>query len=185
MKKTLLIILISTIVLIAGCTDNSNPEEKLEQARLDSIAQLKNDSLAKIKAIQDSIAFEEDLAKTIAFQKEKVEKEKARLLKAKKERQEKLKVLNKVETKIDKWYEGGNLHKATILEWKKATEKNKLATCGDFMAKIDNSVTMAVVKERAMELKKCIDEATRGLESTNNEKVSDIAASCIILMGYN
>ena len=91
---------------------------------------------------------------------------------------------NKSTTVVDKWYEGGTLHKANISDWKTATEKNKLATCGDFMATVDNTVSMTELKRRATELKKCIDEATRGLESTNNESVSSIAALCTKTMDY-
>jgi len=78
----------------------------------------------------------------------------------------------------DKWYEGGTLHKSQISVWKIATDKNKLATCADFMAKIDNTGSMDELKRRATKLKACIDEATRGLENTNKLKVSDVAASC-------
>ena len=39
-------------------------------------------------------------------------------------------------TSAEKWYVGGTLHKATVEEWKSATEKNKLATCADFAANI-------------------------------------------------
>jgi len=90
----------------------------------------------------------------------------------------------KTQSNIEKWYEGGTLHKAKISDWKAATEKNKLATCADFMAKVDNSVSMDVLKERAMALVKCIDEATSGLDSTNDESVSSVAAKCTVLMGY-
>jgi len=91
---------------------------------------------------------------------------------------------NKSKSAIDNWYEGGTLHKATISEWKVATEKNKLATCADFMAKIDNSVSMDELKIRAKALMKCIDESTTGLDSTNDESVSSVAAKCAILLGY-
>ena len=91
---------------------------------------------------------------------------------------------NNSTTTIDKWYEGGTLHKAKISDWKNATEKNKLATCGDFMATVDNTVSMTELKKRATELKNCIDEATRGLENTNNEAVSSIAAICTKTLGY-
>ena len=37
---------------------------------------------------------------------------------------------------IDKWYVGGTLHKSNISEWKTSTDRNKLATCGDFIAKV-------------------------------------------------
>ena len=33
-----------------------------------------------------------------------------------------------------KWYEGGTLHSATALNWQKAANANKLATCADFVA---------------------------------------------------
>ncbi len=88
------------------------------------------------------------------------------------------------QTTIEKWYEGGTLHKAKISEWKSATSKNKLATCADFMATVDNSVSMDVLKRRAQALVTCIDKSTKGLENTNNESVSSIASLCITTMGY-
>jgi hypothetical protein len=53
MKK--IIFLAVGALIIASCGNNSNPKTKLEQVRLDSIEQIKNDSLAIVKAIQDSI----------------------------------------------------------------------------------------------------------------------------------
>jgi hypothetical protein len=91
---------------------------------------------------------------------------------------------NESTTVVDNWYKGGTLHKAKISDWKTATIENKLATCGDFMATVDNTVTMTDLKRRATELNNCIDEATRGLESTNSEAVSSIAALCAKTMGY-
>jgi hypothetical protein len=35
-----------------------------------------------------------------------------------------------------------------------------------------------------MDLKNCINKATRGLESTNNESVASMAALCVVTMGY-
>ena len=34
----------------------------------------------------------------------------------------------------DKWYEGGTLHKAGALDWQRASYRDKLATCADFIA---------------------------------------------------
>ena len=85
---------------------------------------------------------------------------------------------------VANWYEGGSLHKAKTSNWKISTDKNKLATCADFMATVDNSVSMDELKKRATDLKICIDKATKGLENTNNQSVSGIAASCITIMGY-
>ena len=82
------------------------------------------------------------------------------------------------------WYEGGTLHKSKISEWKDSTDRNKLATCADFMASRDNTVSMKILKRRSMDLKNCIDEATRGLKSTNDESVSTIAALCVITLRY-
>lgn len=90
----------------------------------------------------------------------------------------------KSKTDIEKWYLGGTLHKATISDWKSSTPENRLATCGDFMASIDNSVSMDVLKQRATKLMDCINESTEGLDNTNNESVSSIASKCIVLLGY-
>ena len=91
---------------------------------------------------------------------------------------------NIIAQKSNNWYEGGTLHESKISEWKNATEKNKLATCADFMAVRDNTVSMETLKRRSMDLKNCINEATRGLESTNKESVTSMAALCVITMGY-
>lgn len=82
------------------------------------------------------------------------------------------------------WYQGGTLHKAKICEWKNAAEENKLATCGDFMAAVDNSVSMDVLLERATELVACINEATRGIDNVDNDNVTDLASICALTLGY-
>ena len=33
----------------------------------------------------------------------------------------------------DNWFKGGNLHKASVIQWKRATYQNKLATAGDWL----------------------------------------------------
>jgi hypothetical protein len=91
---------------------------------------------------------------------------------------------NESVTKKKKWYEGGNLHKSQIREWKNATEENKLATCADFIAYIDKEVSMDILLERSIELRACINEATKGMESVNNESVPNIATLCILTLGY-
>ena len=82
------------------------------------------------------------------------------------------------------WYTEGKLHNSLLSEWKNSTEENKLATCGDFMATIDNTVSMDELKRRAINLKNCIDEATSGSKYTDNEKVSLVASMCVKTMGY-
>jgi hypothetical protein len=76
MKMKKLIFLSVVALVLASCGNNSSSTKKLEQARLDSIQQVKNDSIAKIKAIQDSLAqieiFEKEKAafhKTINLRK--------------------------------------------------------------------------------------------------------------------
>lgn len=36
--------------------------------------------------------------------------------------------------RTQKWFQGGSLHKSNVAQWKKATYRNKLATCGDFLS---------------------------------------------------
>ena len=88
------------------------------------------------------------------------------------------------EKRPGKWFEGGTLHEATIAEWKKATEENKLATCSDFIAKIKKVTSLEDLKKRSVELKVCITTATKGLPSTDNAKVRDIAVLCAVELGY-
>lgn len=80
------------------------------------------------------------------------------------------------------WYDGGRLHKAKALEWKSATDENKLATCGDFVSRADDSQSLEEIKRRAIELRSCVNEATVASE-TDDMKVSEIASLCIILLG--
>ncbi len=44
----------------------------------------------------------------------------------------------------DNWYKGGTLHDKTALEWQKASNANKLATCADFITK---AVISGMLKE--------------------------------------
>jgi len=87
------------------------------------------------------------------------------------------------------WLKGGTLHKSTVFEWKNATEKNKLATCADFIVNIKKAnnekyETIAQMKKDATILMECINEATKG-DETNNMQVSEIAVSCYILLNSN
>ncbi len=82
------------------------------------------------------------------------------------------------------WYEGGTLHQAKIADWRKSTDENKLATCADF-ASLDKSVNMEILKQRAIDLRACINEATNGLTETDNMDVSEVAAMCTVILGYD
>jgi len=96
---------------------------------------------------------------------------------------------SEMDTKTDEWYVGGTLHQSTSAEWNKATEKNKLATCADFVANIKelNNESYAgdteAMKRDAIALMICINETVKGDDMSNlNLKISEIAVSCLILM---
>ena len=82
----------------------------------------------------------------------------------------------------EKWYSGGNLHQKYIRDWKKATYANKLATCADFISATEGKMPMGTLRIKASSLVTCITTATEGLDVTNNYKISEIAASCMVLM---
>ena len=95
--------------------------------------------------------------------------------------------INKINSK--EWYEGGTLHAATIAEWQDASYENKLATCGDWMAKLcgpkSNNInkiqSLNELKEKSNEIVICVDGATRGIDNLDNQKISEIALSCMML----
>lgn len=91
------------------------------------------------------------------------------------------------------WYEGGTLHDATAADWKKATAANKLATCGDFLAKLWLSKSLSPtiqaqvnevddLKTYAGGLVGALDKAFEGKdpEAIGNPTVS---ATAVILLG--
>ena len=89
---------------------------------------------------------------------------------------------NKTSKPTNQWYQGGNLHKSKIIEWKTSTERNKLATCGDFCAKLYQTHSLVEVKILATNLKTCIDEAINGHNTSDNFTVSEVASMCLILL---
>ena len=95
------------------------------------------------------------------------------------------------------WYEGGNLHEATISEWKKATPENKLATCGDFIAALFQHeqlnlpiTTVESIKPYAQELVSFIDLATEEDEDESfneyidSQTVQSFVISGVLMMGW-
>ena len=86
----------------------------------------------------------------------------------------------------DKWYVGGTLHKATMAEWNRASYRDRLATCGDFIAAIMNKdgkkmSSMDQLLSEAVALESCITEAGRGGHA-DTQPVATISAACHILM---
>ena len=89
------------------------------------------------------------------------------------------------------WYEGGTLYRATVSEWNSATYSNKMATAADWAisrpaikAKVKRSGSLKTLKPFAIALVECVNEAAAG-ESPGNNDVVELAAACMILMGWN
>jgi len=86
------------------------------------------------------------------------------------------------------WYVDGTLHNATIAEWHEATYANRLATCADFIVSANQAEAerdFSTVKPKAIELEKCITENTVNRAEVQHQKVTESAAICVILLGYN
>jgi len=79
------------------------------------------------------------------------------------------------------WYEGGNLHQATLEEWRLASYENRLATCADFCVSLAAQQgvrypSMHAVRRDAEALVERIDQAgSSGF--TRRKPVAEIAAS--------
>jgi len=90
-----------------------------------------------------------------------------------------------------KWYEGGTLHKSTVMVWLKSDETNKLATCADWVIN-HKKVKSIVVKNQnidslkpfAYELCECMNKSVSG-KASQSQQTSEIAAACMILMWGN
>lgn len=99
------------------------------------------------------------------------------------------------------WYQGGTLHKATWSEWQKGTYENKVATCADFVASMNNDnlltseisrnlLTVEHYRPLAEELAKGIDEAIPDMTNSEertlfaNQKVSEIAVLIMAGAGW-
>lgn len=101
-----------------------------------------------------------------------------------------------------RWYEGGTLNRATALEWQDASYSNKLATCADFVAKmdsdgqfvasVDNDInTIEDIRPYAEELVTALDEAfaeeddpERNRQMYANQSVAETAVILMQLMGW-
>ena len=87
------------------------------------------------------------------------------------------------ETPKDQWYAGGTLHESTLQTWNSSTEKNKLATCADFVANVkDYEGDFTQMKADATEVMNCIEESAKEPD-LSSQKTTEVAASCVILLG--
>ena len=87
-----------------------------------------------------------------------------------------------IEGNLKKWNTGGALHTSLIVEWKAASEHNKLATCYDLLAPDHGALTLQELRALCEELKIQIDEAVADDKSLDNYEVKEIAAMCLVLM---
>jgi uncharacterized protein (UPF0297 family) len=84
------------------------------------------------------------------------------------------------------WFEGGNLHSATIAEWKAATYHNKLATAGDCLAAtkwrgyLKSPDDFDRIRVKAQMLVSAVDGAVPA-ELWDSVRVNDIAAAIIVM----
>lgn len=102
----------------------------------------------------------------------------------------------------DAWYEGGTLHQANALQWQKASDADKLATCSDLVATIYKNKSFKPELQQAIksvddfrplaeELVKALNGAFKEDPDTKNnvkiftnQKVPDTAVMLMMLMGW-
>lgn len=100
------------------------------------------------------------------------------------------------------WYQGGTLHRASLVDWQKASHSNKLATCADFVASmhqdgnLKSSIANSIeypegIRPYAKELVDFIDAAAKRDENPTmsdvlyaNQTVSGFAAIGMVVMGW-
>ena len=84
------------------------------------------------------------------------------------------------------WYEGGNLHNATVGQWKSATHRNKLATAADWLAStkwkghLNSPRDFEKIKVKANMLVKAVNKVIT-VEGTDSMKVTEIAAAIVTM----
>ena len=80
------------------------------------------------------------------------------------------------------WFQGGNLHSATVAQWKKASYQNKLATASDWLTAtkwkghLNSPGDFDRLKLKAQLLVECVDETVVGLE-LGEMRVAEIAVA--------
>lgn len=91
------------------------------------------------------------------------------------------------------WYEGGNLHRATVKMWQDASYNNRLATSADWfvsitrshnpalqqeMDNLSNNQYLSNLKKFSVQLEKCVSDIA--VHYNNSEKIAEIASICYI-----
>ena len=100
------------------------------------------------------------------------------------------------------WYEGGNLHGATVKTWKQSSYRNRLATAADWFVSITKSHNpklkrkldrlptsqyLSTLKKFSAQLEKCVSD-TVNIESKGrgfakpSSKIAEFASICYVSM---
>lgn len=90
-------------------------------------------------------------------------------------------VIKSTKTETKEWYAGGTLHKSTAKQWKEANSHNRLATCADYVVNVKEYTSNELMKQDAIALVTCLNNAAIGVEM-NEFKTVELAASCLVLM---
>jgi len=84
------------------------------------------------------------------------------------------------------WYEGGNLHKATLAQWAAGSTSNRLATAADFAVAMSENKkqpfsSLKQAMSASLSLADCLDEVAQE-PAAKTQKASQVAATCWILL---
>lgn len=88
-----------------------------------------------------------------------------------------------------KWYEGGTLHDQTMMEWRKGTAADRLATASDWTAtyigfeKLTDLGGFPVLRKLSVEVVACLD-ATGAEPEIDRSNAATIAVMCMTMMNY-
>jgi len=84
------------------------------------------------------------------------------------------------------WFKGGNLHKKSLLDWKRADRRNRLATAADIVTIAYDDTNMDNLRERATKLEGQITEVAMHPDLTeatlSRKSISETATSLVILL---
>jgi len=84
------------------------------------------------------------------------------------------------------WFQGGNLHNATVGQWRRATYANKLATAADWLSAtkwkghLNSPSDFDRIKMKAQMLVNAVDEVVT-VEGTDSMQVNELAAAILTM----
>lgn len=88
----------------------------------------------------------------------------------------------------DRWFVGGTLHQATVRDWQRASERNKVATCGDWLSGTEWKGRLRTPQDferlhaAARSLAVAVDEVVAGdVRKVPEMRVMEIAAALVSL----